>query len=335
MDHDALASWMKGLGLPAWRASQVFSWIHGKLQCGFESMSDLPSTLRTELSEQADIHCPEVIRRVDSDDGASKFVFGLRDGLTVESVLLPGPGRLTACLSSQIGCPLGCAFCMTGRMGFRRNLLAGEMTGQLNTLRRTGRDRITNVVFMGMGEPLLNLDALLAALSVISDRRGAGIGTRHVTVSTVGIPEGIDRLAGHPGQTGLAISLHSAVQATRERLVPAAREYTLPRIRKAAIRYAAEKNRPVTIEYCLLDGINDTPEEAGALGDFTRGLPCKINLIPFNEVEGSGFSRPPARRTDAFLQILEQTGREVTVRRSLASRAGGACGQLGTSLADG
>jgi 23S rRNA (adenine2503-C2)-methyltransferase len=185
---------------------------------------------------------------------------------------------------------------------------------------------------MGMGEPFLNTDAVLESLSIITDSRGAGIGTRHVTISTVGIPEGIRRLAGHPGQAGLAISLHSAVQKVREMLVPAARKWSLGEIRKAAERYTVIKKRPVTIEFCLLDGINDTPAEAEALGDFTNGLRCKINLIPFNDIEGSRFRRPPDSRIRTFTALLEEMGREVTVRRSMASRAGGACGQLGASL---
>ena len=329
-----MSAWLGGMGLPPWRTGQVFRWIHARLSGGFHEMSDLPAALRSSLSESAHIWRPEPVLSAVSDDGASKFVFPLRDGLAIESVLLPGPGRVTACVSSQVGCPVGCAFCKTGGTGFMRNLSAGEIAGQFNALRRLSQDRVTNVVYMGMGEPLLNVGAVLDSLSIITDPRGAGIGTRHITVSTVGVPEGIAKLASHPGQTGLAISLHSAVQATRERLVPVARQWSLREVRKAATGYSNAKNRPVTFEFCLLDGINDSPEEARALGDFTRGIRCKINLIPCNEVAGTGFSRPPDRRVRAFLDILAGMGRETTVRKSLGSTAGGACGQLGASLAD-
>lgn len=329
-----LGAWLVSMGLPPWRTGQVFGWIHARLSGGFHEMSDLPVALRASLSEAAHLWRPEPVLSAGSDDGATKFVFPLRDGLTIESVLLPGPGRVTACVSSQVGCPVGCAFCMTGRTGFRRNLSAGEIAGQFNALRRLSPGRVTNVVYMGMGEPLLNVRAVLDSLSIITDPHGAGIGTRHVTVSTVGVPEGIAKLASHPGQTGLAISLHSAVQATRERLIPVARQWSLREVRKAAIGYSNAKNRPVTFEFCLLDGINDSREEAAALGDFTRGVWCKINLIPCNEVTGTGFSRPPDRRVKAFLDILASTGREVMVRKSLGSSAGGACGQLGASLSD-
>lgn len=332
MTFAGLGEWLAGMELPSWRTGQVFGWIHRRLSGSFREMSDLPSTLRESLSEAAYIWNPEPVLRADSPDGASKFVFPLRDGLSVESVLLPGPGRITACLSSQVGCPVGCAFCMTGRAGFRRNLSAGEITGQFDALRRLSGDRVTNVVYMGMGEPLLNLHAVMDSLTIITDPRGAGLGTRHATISTVGVPEGIAKLAEHPGQAGLAISLHSAVQATRDRLIPAARRWGLREVRKAAIGYSSAKNRPVTFEFCLLQGINDTAEEARALGDYTRGVWCKINLIPCNEVEGAGFSRPPERRVKAFLDILTEMGREATVRKSLGSSAGGACGQLGASL---
>ncbi len=332
MTFSGLGEWLGGLGLPPWRTGQIFGWIHRRLSGGFLDMSDLPSALRSSLSDAAYIWSPEPALRADSPDGASKFVFPLRDGLSVESVLLPVPGRITACLSSQVGCRVGCAFCMTGRTGFRRNLSAGEIAGQFNALRRLSGGRVTNVVYMGMGEPLLNVQAVLDSLTIITDPRGAGIGTRHVTVSTVGVPEGMAKLAAHPGQAGLAVSLHSAVQATRDRLIPAARRWGLREVRKAAIGYSSAKNRPVTFEFCLLDGINDSPDEARALGDFTRGVWCKINLIPCNDVEGTGFSRPPERRMKAFLDILTEMGREATVRKSLGSSAGGACGQLGASL---
>ncbi len=334
MGLDALCTWFAVRGQPRWRAVQVFRWMHARLAADFDSMTDLPRRLREELSESAHMQrfAPSAESR--SRDGAVRYVFPLADGLNIETVLLPAGSRLTACLSSQAGCPLGCVFCMTGRVGFARNLTPGEIAGQLDALAGLSPGRITNVVFMGMGEPLLNTGAVLEAVDIITSPEGAGIGTRHVTVSTVGIPSEIARLSSAPGQVGLAVSLHSASPRTRLRMVPSSAKWPLPELRSAVSAYSRAKKRPVTLEICLVEGINDSPAEASALASFCAGLDCKINVIPCNPVEGLSCRRPGRERTRAYVDILERAGARVSLRRSLGSDAGGACGQLGSSLGE-
>jgi 23S rRNA (adenine2503-C2)-methyltransferase len=332
MSMDPLLEMVAEIGQPRWRAGQLFRWIHGRLAVSFGEMSDLPAALRGELEERCILQVPPVAARAEAEDGSVKYVMTLRDGLSVETVLLPAAGRLTACLSTQVGCPLGCRFCRTGAGGYRRGMTAGEISGTLDTMRRESGRRVTNVVFMGMGEPLLDPGTLEEAIRIIADPAGAGVGTRHVTVSTIGIPEGIDRLSRLPGQVGLAFSLHSAIESTRRALMPGASRWDLREIRRALVRYSAACNRPVTIEYCLLAGINDTRAELSALAAFARGLRSKINLIQWNEVEGAGLRRVPDGEAARIASELSAAGLEVTLRRSLGSGVGGACGQLGASL---
>jgi 23S rRNA (adenine2503-C2)-methyltransferase len=320
------------LGFPAYRGRQVFSWLHGKLAVSFDAMTDLPLQLRQDLSRISSITVPQVLEESPSGDGATKFLLGLADGLAIETVLIPGEDRVTACLSTQVGCPLGCLFCMTGRAGFRRNLAPDEIVAQFQCLQRKAPDRIGNVVFMGMGEPLLNFAAVEAAIGVFTSRGGAGIGTRHITISTVGIPQGIRRLEALPGQIGLAVSLHSAIQETRARIVPAAAKWRLPELREALEHYSKAVNRSVTLEFCLLAGVNDSPREADALRSFTRGLECKINLMSWNEIPGMPWKRPTEESLLAFGRRISHNGPAVTIRRSRGSDVCGACGQLGASL---
>lgn len=328
---------LQDMGCPAYRGRQIFSWLHSRLASSFGGMSDLPLALRKRLAEIATITRLAVREVSLSPDGTSKLVLGLEDGLVVEAVLIRGDRRLTACLSTQVGCPLGCTFCMTGRVGFRRDLGADEIVAQLEAIQGAGAGRIANVVFMGMGEPLLNLRAVRRAIEVITDGAGAGIGTRHVTVSTVGIPSGIRELEALPGQTGLAVSLHSAVQRTRERIVPAAARWRLPELREAIAHYSHAVNRPVTLEYCLIEGVNDSPAEAAALREYAGGLDCKVNLMAWNEVPGLPLKRPSESALLAFGRSISfGGGPTVLIRRSRGAGTAGACGQLGASLlADG
>jgi 23S rRNA (adenine2503-C2)-methyltransferase len=335
MPLPGLVGFMEDLGFPAYRGRQVFAWLHGKLATSFDSMTDLPASLRSELSECCALTVPQVRESLGDVDGTVKLLLGLADGLAVESVLIPGDGRLTACLSTQVGCPLGCRFCMTGKAGYRRNLRADEIVAQLHSLQRRSGARVSNVVYMGMGEPLLNFEALADSIFVFTERSGAGIGTRHMTVSTVGIPAGMARLERLPGQVGLALSLHSAVQSTRERLVPAAARWRLPEVRSALEHYSKAVNRSVTIEYCLIAGVNDSRAEADALREFTRGLDCKVNLMAWNTIQGLPWRRPSDEALAGFAARLSAKGPAVTVRKSRGSSISGACGQLGASLLGG
>lgn len=330
-----LEKMLRQLGFPAYRGRQIFSWLHGKLAVSFDEMTDLPLALREELACSGSMTVPAIREKRTAADGTVKLLFGLADGLVVESVLIPGDDRLTACLSTQVGCPLGCLFCMTGRAGYRRNLGSGEIVAQLESLQRAEESRITNVVFMGMGEPLLNFEALVDAIDVITSRSGAGIGTRHITVSTVGIPEGIRKLEALPGQIGLAVSLHSAVQETRLRMIPAAAKWLLPELREALEHYSKAVNRTVTLEYCLMAGVNDSEAEARALKVFTRGLDCKVNLMAWNTIPGLPWKRPTEEALRDFSGRIAHNGPPVILRKSRGAEIGGACGQLGASLLEG
>jgi len=317
------------LGSGRYRAAQVFTWIHMRRVRSFDGMTDVSLRTRRALSDAAFLTVLDPSRTRRAADGTVKHTFGLADGSLVESVLIPDPPRLTACLSTQAGCRMGCAFCATGRMGLVRNLGADEIVAQLYSLAATaGGGRITNVVLMGMGEPMDNFGAVSDALSILSDDRGICIGSRKITVSTVGLPGGIERLAALPGQYGLAVSLHSAVEETRRRLVPAARALPLPALRAALARYAEDKGRRVTLEICLIAGINDSIREADALASFARGLPCKINLLAYNPVPGIDLRRPDEEAVERFRDHLYPRCPAVTLRRSRGADIAAACGQL-------
>ncbi len=333
MTPEELSSRLAAMGQPAWRTRQVFTWVHARLVTGFDGMTDLPAALRKSLAEEMIFTVPEVRERAQSPDGARRLLLELRDGLPVEAVLIPGSKRITACLSSQIGCPLRCSICRTGLAGFRRNLSSDEIVAQFQALQRDcSPDRISNAVFMGMGEPLLNFAAVRDAMAVLTSPWGVGMGTRHITVSTVGIPAGIDKLAQLPGQTGLAVSLHSAVEATRLLLVPASREWGLRELHSAIRRYSSSVNRSVTLEYCLVEGVNDSTGERDALTRFARGLDCKVNIIAYNEIEGLKWKRPTTAALRRFVSELRSAGVNAFERQSRGGSVQGACGQLGGPL---
>lgn len=330
MSIEELEALMAELGQPAYRARQTAAWVHRRGVRSFDSMTDLPAELRALLSERAELAQPLVRESRRSRDGSVKLLLELEDGERIESVAIPDEdGRLTACVSTQAGCPCGCVFCMTGRSGYRRNLDSAEIVCQVSAAASSAGRPVTNVVFMGMGEPLLNLEEVTRALSVITDRRCVGIGSRHVTVSTVGIPPAIDRLSGFRGQVGLALSLHSAVEQTRRRLVPYSRRWSLADIRESLVRYSSAVNRPVTLEYCLIGGVNDSRAEAEALTAFARGLRAKINLIGCNRVEGLPWRSPSPRAMKAFRDWVAESCPVVTLRASRGSDISAACGQLG------
>jgi len=322
----------KSYGFRGFRGDQLFSWMHGKRVRSFREMTNVAKDARCLLARRERLTLPEEGGRLTASDGTVKLLLRMADGEPAEAVLIPEEQRLTACLSTQVGCRMGCAFCMTGAAGFHRQLGADEIVAQLYALQDSADRRISNVVLMGMGEPLDNPDAVEDALSIITDDRGICIGTRKITVSTVGIPRGIRRLQELAGSWGLALSLHSAVQSTRERLIPPARRWQLPEVRRALLDYARAKGRRVTLEYCLIDGVNDSREEADALVRFASGLPCKINLIVYNPVKGLDWKRPSNGAVDAFAAWLYPRCPAVTVRRSRGRDVAAACGQLGASL---
>lgn len=325
-----LRAWVtEEMGMRPFRADQVFGWIHRRRTGSFRGMTNISLEARSALEERAYLTVLEVSAHLAADDGTEKCSMALRDGETVESVLIPDPPRLTACLSTQAGCRCACLFCQTGRSGFQRDLSASEIVGQLYALQERSGERITNVVLMGMGEPMDNFGAVASALSIISDPRGICIGARKVTVSTVGLPGGVERLIGLEGQYGLAVSLHSGVEETRRRLVPVSAALPLPELRRDLELYNRAVGRRVTLEYCLIEGINDTREEADALVRFSMGLQCKINLLLFNPVQGVDLRRPGEERVRQFMEYLYPKCQAVTLRRSRGVDIAAACGQLG------
>ncbi|GBC84486.1 putative dual-specificity RNA methyltransferase RlmN [bacterium HR11] len=332
MTRAELRAWATAQGWPAYRGDQLFMWLYARQARSFDGMTDLPRALREALTERAVIEWPEPLRRDVADDGTVKYVLRLTDGAVVETVFMPRPdGRATVCVSTQVGCPMGCRFCVTGAMGFGRNLTAGEIVGQVLVVRADHPEVVGwNVVLMGMGEPLLNLDAVEKALDILWDPRGLGIGPRHTTVSTVGIVPGIRRLMTRPVRPRLAVSLHAPEPALRARLVPVERKYGLFELMQALREVPLETRREwVTIEYTLIGGVNDRPEHARRLARLVRPLRCKVNLIPYNPAPIFPLEEPTPEAVEAFARILRSHGLTVTVRQNRGRRVMAACGQLG------
>ena len=337
---DQLRRLAADMGEAPYRGDQLFSWIHARGATRLESMSNLPVRLRRALAEAgAHVSRLELLERRDSATGmAVKFIFGDGGGGQFESVLILDGRRRTLCLSSQIGCPLDCRFCATGRMGFLRNLTAAQIVDQLLQVHAAAaedRGRITNVVMMGMGEPLLNYDAVTTALRLVQRPEGPSVGGRRITVSTAGYLPGIRRLAEDDLNVGLAISLNATTDEVRERLMPINRRWPIADLIEAARYYFDRRGRRVTFEYVLLRGVTDTEADAERLARLTAGVPCKINLIPYNELapgEGAGeqvFHRPGRGRIDTFRRRLESlTRRTVRLRESRGRDIDAACGQL-------
>ena len=319
------------LGASRYRGRQLATWIYRKGARDLEAMTDLPKELRTRLAETHEIALPELERAMPSQDGSRKLVFRLADERRVSAVLMPDDGRITLCLSTQVGCGYGCAFCLTGTMGLDRNLTAGEIVGQLlaaNALLGEP-ERVTHVVFMGMGEPLANYANLVAALRVMIDPKlGLGYSPRRLTVSTVGLVSGIERLGREDLKVNLAVSLHAATDEVRGRLMPINRSWNLEALMAAVKRYPLASRQRVFFEYVMLEDVNDSADDARALARLLRGVKAKVNLIPFNDWEGSHFRRPPLPRILAFQGILLDAGITTTVRWSKGEDIGAACGQL-------
>ena len=343
LDLPALVAYVEGLGEKRFRAQQLFRWIHQRGACEFEQMSDLARSLRSKLAGVAQVKPLPILSEHVSADGTIKWLFDVGAGDAVETVFIPEADRGTLCVSSQAGCAVGCRFCSTGHQGFSRNLRTGEIVAQLwfaeHRLRTrlglaAGERAIDNVVMMGMGEPLQNYAALLPALRVMLDDHGYGLSRRRVTVSTSGVVPMIDRLR-DDCPVALAVSLHAPNDALRESLVPLNRKYPLAELLAACTRYLSAAPRDfITFEYCMLDGVNDTPELARELIECVRDVPCKINLIPFNPFPASGLKRSSRERVSAFAALLQHCGIVTTVRRTRGDDIDAACGQLAGEVQD-
>ena len=323
------------MGEPRYRGRQVARWLYVRGANTVAAMTDLPQAFRDHLEGGARIGRLTVRRVREAPDGsATKHLVALEDGQTVECVRMRfDDGRCSACISTQAGCAMGCAFCATGVGGFGRNLSAGEILGQFLLIRAHERTRLSNVVFMGMGEPLANYDATVRAIRILAAPYGMGIGMRHITVSTVGLVPQIRRLAEERLQMTLAVSLHAPTDDLRSRLVPVNRRYPLADLMAACREYGEATGRRLTFEYVLIDGVNDGPQEARALVHLLRGLRGHVNLIPLNPVEGIPFTRPPIPRVRVFAAAVKNAGIPVTVRIERGGEIQAACGQL--RLADG
>src|SRR6266478_9048555 len=296
----------ESLSAPRYRGRQIASWIYAKGAADITAMSDLPKEFRQKLSEQAEVALPEVERRTPAQDGSEKLVLRLSDGARIQAVLMPDEDRLTLCVSTQVGCGFGCAFCFTGTMGLERNLTVAEITGQVMGVAPTlppGR-RLTHVVYMGMGEPLANYAATVRSLRLLTDPGAFGFSPRRITVSTVGLVGAIERLARENLRVNLAISLHATSNETRDRLMPVNKGFALEELLAACRRFPLPFRQRMTFEYVLLDGVNDSPRDARRLVKLLKGIRGKINLIPFNDWEGSSFARPPLPRILAFQAVL-------------------------------
>ena len=343
-DLEALAAFCDSLGEKRYRAIQLYRWIHQKGAADFEQMSDLAKSLRSKLAGVAEVRALPVASEHVSADGTIKWLFDVGDGNAIETVFIPETDRGTLCLSSQAGCAVGCRFCSTGHQGFSRNLRTSEIVGQLwyaeHRLRERlglaeGQRAIDNVVMMGMGEPLQNYDALLPALRTMLSDHAYGLSRRRVTVSTSGLVQMIDRLR-QDCPVALAVSLHAPDDALRDSLVPLNRKHPIDGLLDACKRYLDAAPRDfITFEYCMLDGVNDSPAQAQALVQLLRHrVSCKVNLIPFNPFPASGLKRSPRERITAFAHVLQDAGIVTTIRKTRGDDIDAACGQLAGEVQD-
>ncbi len=339
-----LTSWVEGLGLKPFRARQIFAWIHRPDFTGFDQMTDIAKHVRALLAEKARLSRLEPARVEHSTDGTVKFAFNLEDGHVIESVLIPEDDRHTLCVSSQVGCAMGCNFCLTGTMGFVRNLTGAEIIGQVDAAIRSrmaasqqqqmdgwqtqGAPRwINNLVFMGMGEPLLNFDNLLKAIKILMEQRGHDFSGRRITVSTCGIVPKMKQL-GEQVPVNLAVSLHAVEDEIRDQLMPVNKTYPVDELLRACREYPLPPRRRIMIEYVMIKDLNDSPAQARLLVKKLHGIRCKINILPYNENPDFPYQRPDDETVENFRQILRRGGHTTLLRHSRGADISAACGQL-------
>ena len=340
LDGEALSAFVSRLDEKTFRARQLKRWMHRLGECDFGRMSDIARSLRDKLARAATITPPKIVSDSTAGDGTRKWLLDVGNGNAVEAVFIPETGRGTLCVSTQAGCTLACEFCSTGRQGFNRNLSTGEIIGQLWLANRElgaipgGERVISNVVLMGMGEPLLNFDSTVAALKLMIDEDAYGLSRRRVTLSTSGIVPMIDRLR-EECPVALAVSLHAPSDTLRDRLMPINRKYPLAELLAACRRYLERAPRDfITFEYVMLDGVNDGEGHARELIDLVSGVSCKVNLIPFNPFPNSGFVRSPRRAIERFSELLNASGIVTTTRKTRGDDIDAACGQLAGQIKD-
>jgi 23S rRNA (adenine2503-C2)-methyltransferase len=342
MPQGALEEFFSGLGEKPFHARQLMRWVYQRGVTDFDAMTDLSKSLRQKLNEHAYVGLPEVLSQHDSSDGTVKWLFESGFGQAVEAVFIPETDRGTLCISSQVGCALDCAFCATGAPGFNRNLSAAEIVGQVwhvnSVLPRRANDAadyaVTNVVFMGMGEPLANYRSVVPAIEILISDLAYGLSKRRVTVSTSGLVPNIDRL-GDECNVSLAVSLHAPNDDLRDRIVPINKMHPIESLLEACWRYAGKRqNRYITFEYVMLDGVNDSLEHADQLYELLEGRPAKVNLIPFNPFSGNEFSRSPGQKIAAFQNRLRDRGIVTTIRKTRGEDIDAACGQLAGKVSD-
>ncbi|MQA90780.1 MAG: 23S rRNA (adenine(2503)-C(2))-methyltransferase RlmN [Gemmatimonas sp.] len=324
-------------GQPGYRVEQVLHWIYGGLATSFEEMTNLPRSEREALAEEFELTVLEASRISRSADGTAKHLWRLRDGELIESVLIPAGKRLTLCISSQAGCAMACTFCATGWMGYDRQLTAGEIVAQYRQSRRFadegGYGKITNIVFMGMGEPLMNPKAVFPTLEILN--QGYAVAARRITISTVGVVPGIERLAELPEQYHLAVSLHAPDSELRASLIPLERKYPLPRLLEALRRFDAAGGKRITFEYVMIDGVNDSLALADSLAELVAEFKAFVNLIPFNPIPATEWQPTPPDRLSAFARRLERRGIAAFVRTPRGRDIAAACGQLKAEATEG
>lgn len=333
---ETLATWLKEQGEPSFRAAQILEWIWKKKVASIDAMTNLPAALREKLTASFRLGALQHTHTQGSADTTRKFLFKLHDGRYVESVLIPAnpalygekSDRRTLCVSSQVGCAYGCKFCASGLAGFTRNLDPSEIAGQVLAAEQLSGERVDNLVFMGMGEPLANLDNLLAAIQLITGEKTLHLGARHLTISTSGLVPQIRKLAEHPQQIRLAISLHGATDDVRQQIMPVNKKWPVAELFEALDFWNAKKNQKLTLEYILIQGVNDALEQAAILARHARRLHAKVNLIPYNKVDGLDWKRPSDVHCRAFRDILKNAGVSATLRLEKGGDIDAACGQL-------
>ena len=333
---DELQEKLRDLGEPAYRAAQITDWLYQKRINAFDKMSDLPQSLREQLAREFSFDKIDIVRVLGSKDTTQKFLFRLSDGNLIESVLIPASpalygeksDRRTICISTQVGCAYGCKFCASGLEGFSRNLRPNEIVDQIIAVERESGEKIDNIVFMGMGEPLANFDNVLRAIRIINAPWGLGIGARHITVSTSGLVPQIKKLADEPLQIRLAVSLHGATDEVRDQIMPINRKFNIEKLLSACDYYVAHKKQRLTFEYILIAGVNDSLDQIQPLASLAHRLHAKVNLIPYNKVEGLPWERPAEQAQEDFLEALEKQKVTATLRREKGHDIDAACGQL-------